>query len=57
MCALSFSPALSNILDTELGTNLAEMHKGINFVDVAYRSAQAMKKNVPSTIAWMTGGE
>ena len=50
MYALSFSPALSNILDTERGTNLAEMHNGINFVDLAYRIAQAMKKNVPSTI-------
>ena len=57
MYALSFSPALSNILDTERGTNLAEMHNGINFVDLAYRIAQAMKKNVPSTIAAMTGGE
>ena len=57
MYALAFSPALSNILDTGRGTNLNEMHYGINFLDLAYRTAQAMRKNVPSTIASMTGGE
>jgi len=57
MYALAFSPALSNILDTERGNNLNEMHEGINFLDLAYRMAEAMKKNVPSTIATMTGGE
>jgi VWFA-related protein len=57
MYALAFSPALSNILDTERGNNLNEMHEGVNFIDLAYRMAQAMKKNVPSTIASMTGGE
>ena len=30
---------------------------GVNFLDLAYRTAQAMRKNVPSTIASMTGGE
>jgi VWFA-related protein len=57
MYALAFSPALSNILDTERGNNLNEMHEGVNFLDLAYRIAQAMKKNIPSTIAAMTGGE
>jgi len=62
MYALAFSPALSNILDTERGNNLPgssmnEMHPTFNFMDLAYRAAQAMKKNVPSTIASMTGGE
>ncbi len=57
MYALAFSPALSNILDTGRGTNKNEMHEGINFLDLAYRTAQAMRKNVPSTIAAMTGGE
>jgi VWFA-related protein len=58
MYALAFSPALSNILDTGRGTNIeSEMHQGINFLDLGYRVAQAMKKNVPSTIASMTGGE
>ncbi len=57
MYALAFSPALSNILDTGRGTNKSEMHNGIDFMDLMYRTAQAMKKNVPSTIASMTGGE
>jgi len=57
MYALAFSPALSNILDTGRGTNQNEMHNGVNFLDLAYRMAQAMRKNVPSTIAFMTGGE
>jgi hypothetical protein len=57
MYALAFSPALSNILDTGRGTNKGEMHNGIDFMDLLYRTSQAMKKNVPSTIASMTGGE
>ncbi len=57
MYALAFSPALSNILDTGRGTNKGEMHQGVDFMDLLYRTAQAMKKNVPSTIAAMTGGE
>ena len=57
MYALAFSPSLSNILDTGRGTNINEMHNGIDFLDLGYRTAQAMRKNVPSTIASMTGGE
>ena len=57
MYALAFSPALSNILDTGRGTNKNEMHPGIDFLDLLYMTAQAMRKNVPSTIAAMTGGE
>lgn len=57
MYALAFSPALSNILDAGRGTNVNEMDEGINFLDLGYRLAQAMRKNVPSTIAFMTGGE
>ncbi len=57
MYALAFSPALSNILDTGRGNNQEEMHQGVNVLDLLYRARQAMKKNVPSTIAAMTGGE
>ena len=62
MYALAFSPGLSNILDTgrgnnKPGTDMNEMHPGVNFLDLAYRAAQAMRKNVPSTVASMTGGE
>jgi VWFA-related protein len=57
MYALAFSPALSNILDTGRGTNKNEMHQGIDFLDLLYMTAQALRKNVPNTIASMTGGE
>ena len=57
MYALAFSPALSNILDTGRGTNKNEEQQSVNFLDLAYRMAQAMRKNIPSTIASMTGGE
>jgi VWFA-related protein len=57
MYALAFSPALSNILDTGRGTNKNEMHPGIDFLELLNLTAQAMRKNVPSTIASMTGGE
>jgi len=57
MYALVFSPGLSNILDTARGTNKDEMHNSLNFFDLGYRAAQAMRKNVPSTIAAMSGGE
>ncbi len=62
MYALAFSPGLSNILDTfrgnnKPGTNHNEMHPQIDFIDLAYQAAQAMRKNVPSTVATMTGGE
>jgi VWFA-related protein len=57
MYALAFSPGLSNILDTARGNNKDEMHEGVNFLDLAYRTAQAMRKNIPNAIAQMTGGE
>jgi VWFA-related protein len=57
MYALAFSPALSNILDTGRGNNKNEMHPGVNFLDLMYQTAQAMRKNVPSTVTSMTGGE
>jgi VWFA-related protein len=57
MYALAFSPALSNILDTGRGLNKNEMHPSLDILDLAYRTAQAMRKNAPATIAQMTGGE
>src|SRR5256885_6529521 len=57
MYALAFSPGLSNILDTGRGNNKNEMHEGANFLDLAYRTAQLMHKNVPETVTHMTGGE
>jgi VWFA-related protein len=58
MYALAFSPGISNILDTERGNNSdTEMHEGVDFLDLFYRTAQAMRKNIPQTVAGMTGGE
>ena len=57
MYALAFSPGLSNILDTGRGNNKNEMHEGVNVMDLAYRTAQLMRKNVPETVTHMTGGE
>ena len=63
MYALTFSPGLSNILDTGRGTNgpaaknKNEMHPTFDLMDLAYRTAQLMRKNVPNTVATMTGGE
>jgi VWFA-related protein len=57
MYALSFSPGVSNILDTARGNNIGDMHAGINLPDLGYRSAQALRKNVPSAVVAMTGGE
>jgi VWFA-related protein len=55
--ALAFSPSRSNVLDTMRGNNLDEMHEGVNFLDLGYRLAQALRKNTPETVASMTGGE
>jgi VWFA-related protein len=55
--ALAFSPSRSNVLDTMRGNNLGEMHEGVNFLDLGYRLAQALRKNIPETVAAMTGGE
>lgn len=60
--ALAFSPALSNILDTERGNNLPgssmnEMHPSLDLLAPLSMTMQAMRKNVPSTVASMTGGE
>lgn len=57
MYALAFSPALSNILDTGRGTNKNEEHPTIDILALGYQAVQAMRKNVPSAVAGMTGGE
>jgi VWFA-related protein len=57
MYALAFSPALSNILDTGRGINKNEMHHDIDYLDLLNRARQALRKNVPNSIAVMTGGE
>jgi VWFA-related protein len=55
--ALPFSPALSNILDTERGTNLAEMHEGPDLLAPLRLAVEGARRNTPKTIASMSGGE
>lgn len=57
MYALVFSPALSNVLDTERGANKNEMNASPDLFGPILMTVQAMRKNVPKTIASMTGGE
>ncbi len=54
---LTFSPSLSNILDTGRGNNKNEMHPDPDLLAPLLMTVQAMRKNVPKTIAAMTGGE
>ena len=64
MYALAFSPSKSNVLDTLRGNNnpnlhpeQTEMHEGPDLLAPFVLAAEAMRKNVPSTVASMTGGE
>jgi VWFA-related protein len=55
--ALAFSPSRSNILDTMRGNNKNEMNPSPDLLAPLIMAAEAMKKNMPKTVAAMTGGE
>jgi len=55
--ALAFSPGLSNVLDTGRGTNKNEMNASPDLLAPLVMTVQGMRKNVPSAVAAMTGGE
>jgi VWFA-related protein len=55
--ALAFSPSRSNVLDTMRGNNMPEMHPSPDLLAPFILAAEAMKKNIPGTVAAMTGGE
>jgi len=55
--ALAFSPALSNVLDTERGTNQDAMNASPDITAVLALAMQAARRNTPKAIASMTGGE
>ena len=64
MYALAFSPSKSNVLDTLRGNNnpnihpeQTEMQPSPDLLAPLVLAAEAMRKNVPSTMASMTGGE
>jgi hypothetical protein len=54
---LVFSPSLSNILDTERGTNSEDMNAGPDLKAPLIMAVQAMRKNAPKAVASQTGGE
>jgi VWFA-related protein len=57
--ALAFSPSLSQVLDTERGSNRDEAHWNAppDIVGTLLMARNAMKKNITRTMAAMTGGE
>ena len=57
--ALSFSPSLSQVLDTERGSNRDEAYWDAppDIIGTLLMARNAMKKNITKTIAAMTGGE
>ena len=55
--ALAFAPSRSNVLDTMRGNNIDEMNPGPDLLAPLFMAAAAMKKNMPRTVASMTGGE
>jgi VWFA-related protein len=55
--ALAFSPSRSNVLDTMRGNNINEMNPAPDLLAPMIVAAAAMKKNIPKTVAAMTGGE
>jgi VWFA-related protein len=54
---LPFSPSLSNVIDTERGSNRNEMQAAPDLLAPLRMARQAMRKNIPKAIASMTGGE
>jgi len=55
--ALAFSPSKSQVLDTMRGTNRDEGRATADILAPMIMAANAIKKNIPQTIASMTGGE
>jgi VWFA-related protein len=56
--ALAFSPALSNVLDTERGKRWEDAQAGPpSVIPLIVLAMEAMRKNAPEAIASMTGGE
>jgi len=54
---LTFSPTISNILDTERGNNRDEMNSTVDLIALFAHARAAMKSNTPKAIASQTGGE
>jgi VWFA-related protein len=55
--ALPFSPYISHQLDTARGANKDEWGANVDIIEKLAAARQAMRKNIPKTLASMTGGE
>jgi hypothetical protein len=55
--ALPFSPSLSQVLDTERGSNKDEWGGTPDLLAPLLMASQAMRRNTPKAITEMTGGE
>ena len=55
--ALTFSPSLSQVLDTERGSNRDEMNGPPDLLAPFLMARHAMRKNAARSVASMTGGE
>lgn len=55
--ALTFSPSISQVLDTERGKNRDELGGGADLLAPIFMARQALRKNTPKAMAEMTGGE
>jgi VWFA-related protein len=55
--ALPFSPYVSHQLDTARGSNRDEWGTNVDIIEKLAAARQAMRKNIPKTLASMTGGE
>lgn len=55
--ALPFSPSLSQVLDTERGSNKDEWGGSPDLLAPLLMASQAMRRNTPKAITEMTGGE
>ena len=55
--AISFSPYASEQLDVVRGTNKDEWQPGVDILAKIVAARQAMRKNTPTALASMTGGE
>jgi VWFA-related protein len=55
--ALPFSPSLSQVLDTERGSNKDERRSTGDLLAPLLTTSQAMRRNTPKAITEMTGGE
>jgi len=55
--AMAFSPSKSQVLDTMRGTNRDEKRATADILAAVALTTNAMRRNVPKTVASMTGGE